>query len=64
MHPKEVYEEPVKPLKPDEFEEIGISCNPLITMGRSPLPDASRLSCYLECDLPQCPKGTKCVPKC
>lgn len=55
-HPKEVYESPPKPMKPTDLDRMGITTNPLTTLGRIPLPDAQRLSCYLECDWNECPR--------
>lgn len=57
FHPEESYSTPVKALKPDDLDRMGISTNPLNTLGKMPLPDAQRLSCYLECNLKECPRG-------
>ncbi|ODM97524.1 hypothetical protein Ocin01_09153 [Orchesella cincta] len=57
FHPEESYTDPVQPIKPDDFDKMGIATNPINTLGRIPLPCAQRLSCYLECNLPECPRG-------
>jgi len=58
FHPKEIYENPVKALKPSDLEKrMGVSNNPIWTLGKMPLPGTQRLSCYLECDWNECPRG-------
>jgi len=49
FHFKEVYESPVQPYKPSDFDRMGIATNPINTLARMPLPVAKRLTCYLEC---------------
>lgn len=57
FHPEESYSTPVQALKPDDFDKMGIATNPINTLAKMPLPDAQRLSCYLECNLPECPRA-------
>jgi hypothetical protein len=60
-HPQDLYEHPVEPYKPDKLEKMGISVNPVNALSKKPLPDAQRLSCYLECKrvpCQSCPDGS------
>lgn len=59
FHPEEFYASPMRGLTPDDFAKMGISMSPLNTLSNMPLPDAQRLSCYLECDLKECPRGNE-----
>ncbi|CAG7733482.1 unnamed protein product [Allacma fusca] len=61
FHLKDLYEHPVDPYKPDKLQKIGISTNPIMALSKKPLPDAHRLSCYMECKrvpCQTCPEGT------